>query len=297
MTKEYFISKEQHAFAFDASLPPALEVTPPCIVTFETGDKAYARLAQCETVEEIGLRNFNAVTGPLFVYGAEPGDVLRIDILGIEVETAWSVWSPGLGRWGNKTDRIQVRRIPLEGDWAIINEELKVPVEPMIGCVGLAPAHGRSSTLSPAYPWGGNMDLLELLPGASVHLPVQVHGALLSLGDLHAAMGAAEPTSVSLESAGRATVRVSVEKGMSLDYPRVRVGKETILVAIADDYVEARQLAMDQAYDYLTGEVGLEPFDAYAYASARVGLRFGGPASAIVLAVVPETTGGTIDSS
>lgn len=85
-------------------------------------------------------------------------------------------------------------------------------IEPMIGCIGLAPASGSSSTVMPAYPWGSNMDLRELGPGGIVYLPVQVPGALLSIGDLHAAMGTGEPTAVSLEAAGKATVRITVEK-------------------------------------------------------------------------------------
>lgn len=288
MEEKHFIPKEKYAFALDATLPPVLEVTPPCLITFETGDSSYARLAQGETVEQIGFQNFNAVTGPVLINGAEPGDVLRIEVLDVTVTSAWSAWLPNLGRWGKKTDHLQIRQIPLEGEWAIINENLKVPLEPMIGCIGLAPASGSGSTVTPAYPWGGNLDLRELGPGGILYLPVQVPGGLLSIGDLHAAMGTAEPTAVSLEAAGQATVRITVEKGMSLEFPRVRTENETLCVAVAKTFDEARQLAMDQAYDFLTTEAGLEPFDAYAYASACVSLRFGGPASAIVLAVVPD---------
>jgi len=286
--EKYFVSKEQHAFALDPNISPVLEVTPPCTVTFETGDMSYARLAQGETIEDIGLQNFNVVTGPVFVHEAEPGDALCVEVLEVTVRSAWSVWIPALGRWGNKTDKLQIRQIPLEGEWAIISERIKVPIEPMIGCIGLAPASGSSSTVTPAYPWGGNLDLRELGSGGTIYLPIQVPGAMLSIGDLHAAMGSAEPTAVSLEAAGQATVRITVEKGRSLKFPRARTGNETICVAVADSFTDARQLAMDQAYDFLTEEIGLSPFDAYAYASARVSLRFGGPASAIVLAIIPD---------
>lgn len=68
------------------------------------------------------------------------------------MSSAWSAWLPGVGMWRDQTDRLQVRRIPLTNKWAIINERLKVPLEPMIGCIGLAPATGSSSTVFPAYP-------------------------------------------------------------------------------------------------------------------------------------------------
>lgn len=288
MNDKHFVSKEHSAVALDPGLEPALAVTPPATVTFETGDEAFARLAGGETVEGIGFHNLNVVTGPVYVEGAEPGDVLSVEVLHVTADSAWSAWLPGLGAWGDKTDRPQIRQIPLQGEWAVISQRVRVRIEPMIGLVGLAPASGTGSTVAPAYPWGGNLDLLELGPGGILYLPVQVPGALLSIGDLHAAMGAAEPTAVSLEAAGEATVRITLEKELSLRYPRLRRGDETICVAVARSYDEARKLAMDLAYEYLTEEVGLEPFEAFAYASARVGLRFGGPASAIVLAVIPD---------
>ena len=298
MSIEYFIAKERHAFSLDRSIPPVMTVQAPCTITFETDDLAYRRLSQGDSPEEIDSQNFNMVTGPVYIDGAEPGDALRLEVLDVTVRSAWTVWFPGGGALGKKTEKLQVRELPLEGSWAVINENLKVPLAPMIGCIGVAPPHGRSSTLEPAYPWGGNMDLQELSAGAVIYLPVQVPGALLSLGDLHAAMGTGEATDVGLEAAGEAKLKISLEKGLSLPFPRLRCGDETICIGIADAMEGAVQLAYDQAYDLLVGEFGLDPFDAYAYASARIDLRFGGPASAIALAVVPDMAlpGGTPNS-
>jgi acetamidase/formamidase len=121
MEETHFVPKERHAFALDASLPPILAVTPPCVVTFETRDMPYVRLAQGDTVAEIGFQNFNPVTCPVLVHGAEPGDVLRIEVLEITVKSAWSAWFPGLGMWGKQTDHVQIRQVPIEDEWAIIN--------------------------------------------------------------------------------------------------------------------------------------------------------------------------------
>ena len=288
MSTDYFIAKERHAFSLDSSIPPVLTVRSPCTITFETDDVAYRRLSEGDTPEEIDFENFNMVTGPVFIEGAAAGDALRLEVLDVTVRSAWAVWFPGGGALGHKTSRLQVKQIPIEGQWAVINNDLRVPLEPMIGCVGVAPAHGRSSTLEPAYPWGGNMDLRELTTGAVIYLPVQVPGALLSLGDLHAAMGTGEATDVGLEAAGSATLRISLEKELSLQYPRLRCSGRTICIGISDTMDDAVQIAFDQVYDVLVGQFGLEPFDAYAYACARVDLRFGGPASAIALALIPD---------
>jgi amidase len=283
----YALTKDQRAFAFAPGIPPVLEIDPGAVVTFETGSEAYERLAAGEPVEAIGLENFNAVTGPVFVRGAEPGDALAIDVLAVTVSRAWSVWLPGFGGLGNRTTEIRVREVPLEDGVARIANNLAVPVEPMIGCIGVAPADGESSTLMPAYPWGGNMDLRELEPGTTLYLPVQVAGALLAMGDLHAAMGAAEPTWVSLEASGQATLRIRLEKGLSIPFPRVRLDGAIACVGLGATLEEAHQAALDHAFDHLLAE-GLDAFDAYAFASARLAMRLGGPASPIVLAVVPD---------
>lgn len=289
MSETHFLKKGQRAFAFDPTITPVLHVDSGDTVTFETGDEAYERLANGESVEAIGLENFNVVTGPVFVRGAEPGDALKVEVLDVQVRSAWSVWLPKFGGLGGRTETMHVKQIPLVDGMAQISARVSVPVQPMIGCIGLAPREGKSSTYMPAYPWGGNMDLREMSPGTTVWLPVQTPGALLSMGDLHAAMGTAEPTWVSLEAAGQATLRIGLEKGMLLKFPRLRIGDLTLCVGISDSLERAHQVALDQAYDLLVSERGLEPFEAYAFASACIEMRLGGPASPMVLAVVPDT--------
>jgi amidase len=285
---EYTLSKDQKAFAFDPTISPVLTIQSGDTVTFETGDFAYERLSNGETVEAIGLENFNAVTGPVYVEGAEPGDALKIEILDVQVTRAWSVWLPGFGGLGSKTTELRVMQTPLRDGRAYLSDTLSVPIEPMIGCIGLAPAEGRGSTFLPAYFYGGNFDLREMMAGTTLYLPVQVSGALLSMGDLHAAMGTAEPTWVSLEASGSATLRISVEKSMRLAFPRLRIGSSTICMGMGETLNDAHQVALDQAFELLLNEFKLDPFVAYAYASARVAMRLGGPACPIVLAVVPD---------
>lgn len=292
----HVVSKEQRAFAFDPTIDPVLEIEPGDVVRFETGDDAIRRLASGESIMDIGPERLNAVSGPVRVVGAEPGDALRIEVLDIEIERAWAVWLPGFGRLGARTDQMRIAETPVEDDRVLLGQGVSVSLEPMIGCVGVAPADGKGSTMMPAYHFGGNMDLRELSPGATLLLPVQVPGALLSVGDLHAAMGQAEPSCISLEAAGAATLRIDLEKDRRLSYPRLRVGRDTLCVGIGETHEAAYQRALDQAFELLTEEHGLEPFTAYSYACARVGMRLGGPASpagpgsTIVLAVVPDPT-------
>jgi amidase len=281
------LSKEQHTLDFRREHAPVTTVASGAVVRFETGDIAYERLSRGEALEAIGLETFNRVTGPVAVEGAAPGDVIRVTVLDIEIHRSWSVWLPGFGALGAYTGETIARQVPLEDGRAIISRRISVPVEPMIGCIGLAPAEGVGSTFVPAYHWGGNMDLREMSPGTVVDLPVQVPGGNLSIGDHHAAMGQGEPTWVSLESAGASTVRIELVTGSPISHPVVHRDGKVCFVGQGDDLAAAHQHAVDRAWAWLTEVQGLEAFEAYAYASARLEMRLGGPASPQVLACLP----------
>ena len=111
MPSTYFLSRDQAALAFSASLPAVLEIDPGDVVTFETGDSAYERLWNGEDPDAIEAEAYNAVTGPVLVRGAEPDDALRIDVLAVEVQRVWAVWSPDfgpLGRWTADTSAASI---------------------------------------------------------------------------------------------------------------------------------------------------------------------------------------------
>jgi amidase len=286
--KLHHVGRMQHQFGFDPKLPPVARVAVGDEIVFETNDDAYERLSAGETIHSIGMESFNAVSGPVEIMGARPGDTLQVDILAIEMRRAWLVWLPGFGALGDRT-RVRIARQCVVRDGDIeLSARLSVPLRAMVGCIGVAPASGVSSSLSPAYPWGGNMDLAELTAGASIQLPVQAPGAMLSLGDLHASMGQAECASVAIEGSGLVRVRVGLLQGDAPPYPRLRVGSETICLGMGSSWSQAAERAVDQAFELLQRRDGLSAEEAYAYVCAAVGLRLGGPACAIVGAVVPD---------
>ncbi len=175
----------------------------------------------------------------------------------------------------------------------IVSERVRLPLRPMIGCLGLAPAEGETSTLSPAMPWAGNYDLTQIAPGATVLFPAQVPGGLFSLGDLHAAMGEHEATFVAIECAGSATVRLDVRPGMALETPRIETADRIFVIGLSacGDYGAARLQAARLLYELLTREAELTPREAYVVISARGDLTLGGPAGTIVLGSVPRVIG------
>jgi amidase len=288
----HVIAAHHHTFSFRPDAAPVLRVRPGEVVRFETSPAPAERLfaAGERWLEQLDTQQINAVTGPVYIEGVQPGDAVAVEILDIEtLDWGWNASIPGFGMLSNNVREPLLRRIPITGGRVWINERLSVPLRPMIGCLGLAPERGASSTLQPPYPWGGNYDLLQVCPGSTVLLPAQVPGGLFSLGDLHAAMGDAEATSVSIESAGAATVRLGLRKHANLLMPRIETADRLYVVGLADrgDFTAARRHACDQMFAYLTEERRLTPEDAYILFSAAVDLTFGGPAGAVVLASVP----------
>ena len=288
------LAANHHAFEFRADAAPALRVRPGDVVRFETTSAPIERVLQAGDgwLGAFDGRRINAVTGPVYVEGVEPGDIVSVEILEIEtLDWGWTMFVPGFGLVPETAGPAFLRRVPIRRGKIQLSERLTIPARPMIGCLGCAPPDGASSTLAPPYPWAGNYDLPQMAAGATALFPAQVAGGLLSLGDLHAAMGAGEPASVAVECAGAATVRIGARRGLTLNMPRIETPERVYVMGLGDgrDWEAARRHAAHLMFDYLTAERGLSSADAAALFAAAVELEFGGPAGAVVLASVPTS--------
>jgi amidase len=191
-----------------------------------------------------------------------PGDAVSVEVLAIEpYDWGWNAAIPGFGLLDGLVPEPVLERLPIRDGEVIVSERMRIPLRPMIGCLGLAPAKGATSTLSPAMPWAGNYDLTQIAPGATVLFPAQVFGGLFSLGDLHAAMGEHEATFVAIECAGSATVRLDVRQGVTLETPRIETANRVYVIGLSPcgDYGAARLQAARLLYEYLTVEADLTP--------------------------------------
>lgn len=289
----HHIDASQITFAFRPDAEPVLFVDPGETVRFETSSAPVERLfASGENWLEVSdTRAINAISGPVYINGAMPGDAISVEILSIEPgEWAWNAFLPGFGSLDGFMPGAMLERLPIVDDAAIVSEQIRIPLRPMIGCLGLAPASGETSTLSPSMPWAGNYDLTQISPGATVYFPVQVPGGLFSLGDLHAAMGENEGASIALECPGHATVRFGLHPGMPLPTPRIETSERIYVMGLAPrgQYLEARTRAVRLLFALLTDEAGLSSRDAHIVLSAVGDLQLGGPAGMIVLGSVPR---------
>ena len=176
----------------------------------------------------------NPVAGPVFVEGAEPGDALAVHIEKIHSRDGQCATYTGnpkqLCEWLGTDVPHGAHVCPVADGVIHWSDEITIPYAPMLGCIGTAPDWGVPTT-GPAGPHGGNMDLVEVCPGNTVYLPVFVPGALLYLGDAHAAMGHGELSATGLEMASETTISVDLIKNKNLPGPRIESPAEIATVA------------------------------------------------------------------
>lgn len=288
----YVVGSQWASTSFRADASPVLCIKPGDTCRFEVSPEPIIALfaAGDRWLDALDLKAINVITGPVSIGGVAPGDTVSVEILEIEtLAWGWSAIVPNVGLLGNTGIAPSLRSMPIRNSQIEISDRFTLAVRPMIGCLGLAPATGETSTLSSPRPWGGNFDLVQIKPGNTVLLPAQQAGGLFSLGDLHAAMGQGEATDIAVECAGAATVRLGVRKGLHLATPRIETPKRlyTMGMGSVGDYATARRQAVRLMFDYFVLERRIPPADAHTLMSASVDLSFGGPASAIVLAGVP----------
>lgn len=236
--------------------------------------------------EVIRLPYVNPCTGPIYVQGATPGDTLsvRIEDIVIPRDYAVSCIIPEFGglcgtvftRVLNEPLQQRVLIQPITKRGIVHDPRLKIPpipVEPFYGTIGTSPALEAISTLSPGFH-GGNLDAADVCPGNTVYLPVQVEGALLFIGDGHAAQGDAEVCGVAAEVPTVGTLTVSLIKGRAIGTPRIENDEFLMSVGSARPMEDAARIAFYDLVTWLSADYGFDRMAAYQLCSqvARVRL-------------------------
>lgn len=218
------------------------------------------------------------LTGPIAVRGAEPGDVLEVEILDIEYlqDWGWNVQLPLHGTLPEDFPEVRRLHVPIDAE----RGEVEMPwgqrlkLAPFFGNIGVAPPlhHGRLSSVQPRA-FGGNMDNKELGAGSRIYFPVFMKGALFSVGDGHALQGDGEVCLSAIETALRGTFRLTLRKGGKLTVPRAETADTWITMGFDPDLDDAAKQALRQMI-LLIGELtGLSPQDAYTLCSIAADLR------------------------
>lgn len=258
------IPKTSVFFAFKPDLKPVTRIRQGQVVTMETHDCFEGQLhSSADLIDQLDWDHINPATGPVYIEGAKPGDILRVDILSLETsDQSVMVTIPGEGALGDMITEMETTILHRSGDEVVFKDKIRVPRKPMIGVIGIAPAAGSVSTGIPG-PHGGNMDCTLVTEGASIYFTVGVEGAIFGAGDLHAAMGDGEIVVCGAETSGQISFSAQVVpelKGLPTPFLRNKNLVAAIYSAVTLD--EAANGAIHAMADFLTKFVGLSVNDA-----------------------------------
>lgn len=274
-------------YCWDNSIAPRLEIEAGDTVVFETRDasdgNAWTNFQATRTVAG------HPLTGPVFIKGAQPGDVLEIEVLDVQTSgRGWTSFQPGRGLLPDDFSSPYLHFWDLtpgnqiEG-WVEFRPGIRVPLEPFCGVMGLAwDEPGQHSTIPPRR-YGGNMDIKQLSAGSRLHLPITVEGGLFSVGDCHAAQGDGEVCITAIETDGRVNLRFNLKKALRLPEPRFWVNRQASSQSGANGYFAttahhpdlhyASQQAIRYMIEYLVDTHSLSAEEAYILCSVVVDLK------------------------
>lgn len=217
-------------------------------------------------------------TGPIFVEGAEPGDVLEVSILNIEMrqDWGWNIFRGLVGTLPEEFPYYRIIHIPLDrkANTATMPWGLKIPTRPFFGQLAVAPRpeYGRQNSKEPRE-FGGNIDCKELVAGSKIFLPVWTKGALFSTGDGHAAQGDGEVCGTAIETALTGTFEFTVRKDLKWRVPHAESPTHFITLGLDVDLDDAAAQALRAMIDWLVEMLGISRDHAYSFCSFVVDLH------------------------
>ncbi|AFZ74295.1 acetamidase/formamidase family protein [Natronobacterium gregoryi] len=271
MSRQTISHEDGAIYEFTPDLEPIATVDSGAELTIETRDSLDGAVQSEDDIIESVPEEVNAATGPIAVEAAEPGDVLRVEIEAVRVteDRGRVITIDGFGLLDGY-DEIEAPRsriTPVEDD-SIAFDDLEVPIDPVVGTIGVAPADESYTTLVP-HDHGGNLDTTDVTGGNTIYFPVFQEGAMLAMGDSKAAMADGEMcgTGAEIATAIDVTVEVIDDPNVALERPLLETDDAWKTVASADTLEQACKLANLDAIELLAAEHGIDETDAYAFSS------------------------------
>ena len=291
----YTIHGAQHHFGWDNSLTPALRAEPGSTIRFNCQDSSAGQLGPSSTVADVVALDFgkiNPVSGPIFVEGARPGDVLKVTLESFTPQPfdgrgfGWTANIPGFGLLADQflEPALNVWSYdPSSMAPALWGKSARIPLKPFAGTIGLAPAEMGHHSVVPPRRVGGNLDIRDLTAGVTLYLPVEVEGALFSVGDTHAAQGDGEVCGTAIESPMDVVLTLDLVKNTPLKMPRFTTpgpvtrhldakGYEAT-TGVGPDLMAASRDAVAGMVDLLCAQQGISAVEAYMLCSVCGDLR------------------------
>ncbi|EJF62101.1 Formamidase [Dichomitus squalens LYAD-421 SS1] len=296
----HFVKRSQCHLAWDNSISPVIHISSGETVTFDCLDASNGQITASSDITSLASLVFSQldqVNGPVHISGAQPGDTLRVDVLGIETaDWGWTALIPGFGLLADEFPEpaLKVWKLVRKVDgkdvcgngeygygWFDEEKGIKIPLKPFAGEMGVAPGKAGAHSTIPPYATGGNIDTRHLTAGSTLYLPIEAEGALFSIGDGHAAQGDGEVCGTAIETPMKVSVRLTVLK----DKPYVKTphftahnphaGTEQFYctTGVDADIRDATRAAVRNMIAFLKAEHGLSAVEAYMLCSVAGDLR------------------------
>jgi acetamidase/formamidase len=269
---------------------PVATIAPGDTLEFHPMDASGGQLTLRSTVADVAQLDFakaNLVTGPIAIDGAEPGDVLKVTLLSFAPSGWW--WTANIPGFGLLADQFTEPALHL---WtydaatqapAMYGPGGRVPLRPFGGTIGVAPAEAGQHSIVPPRRVGGNMDIRDIGAGTELFLPVEVRGALFSVGDTRAAQGDGEVCGTAIESPSSLVARFDLIKGANLRFPRfttpgpVRRHQDSkgyeVTIGIGPDLMQGARDAVAAMIELLSSRYNMRPVEAYLLCSVCADLH------------------------
>ena len=289
-SNRHTIHAHRHHYGWDRANAPVLTVAPGDTVTFETVDSSGGQLSPNATLATLAALDFgrvNPTTGPVHIDGAEPGDALKISIEAFG-PSGWG-WTANIPGFGLLADQFPDPALNL---WsydatamgpAAYGGFARVPLKPFAGTIGVALAEPGLHSVVPPRRVGGNLDMRDLAAGTELYLPVEVPGALFSVGDTHAAQGDGEVCGTAIESPMTVTLRFDLLKDARLPFPRAMLPRAPtrhideagyeVTTGVGPDLMAGARAAVSGMIDLLAARHGMSAVEAYMLCSVCADLR------------------------
>jgi acetamidase/formamidase len=288
MPRTHLFPPDRVHYVWNNAIPPVLEIDPGDTVIYELRDVTDNQITPASTAEDLTRLDWSRIyplAGPLLVKGAQPGDVLEVEIVDLHPKGwGWTGIIPGYGLLAEEFEQPYLKIWDLSpGDHTFFREDIRIPLDPFCGTMGVAPREPGEHPVMPPGPFGGNMDIRHLTRGSRLFLPVQVEGALFSVGDAHAAQGDGEICVTAIEAPMYAVLRFHLHKGRSIEGPQFLCPKPLTAkydekgyyatTGIAPDLMVAAKKAVRYMIDHISQTYRMSREEAYILASVVVDLK------------------------
>jgi acetamidase/formamidase len=284
------IHARDHHFGWDNSFPPKVVVDSGETLLVETTDSSAGQITSNSTLDNLINLDFgkvNPVTGPIYVNGAKPGDAISVTFLEFHGKGwGWTGNIPGFGLLANQFTEPALHLWKFDTTnptTSTHSSGAKIGLKPFVGTIGTALAEPGLHTVVPPRQVGGNLDIRDMAVGTNVLIPVEVEGALLGIGDTHAAQGDGEVCGTAIESPFDVSVKIELIKSANLPSPQFTTPGQVsghfdqsgyvVTTGVGPDLMVGAREAVSRMIDLLVKKYKLAPVDAYILCSVAGDLR------------------------